>query len=82
MHSAMSFAFLFFVIPVKTGIQEVSEITGYRPTRLCRNVIAREGNDRSNLISSRIHKITTTPERRLVMTKKNCDTICYAGMTK
>ncbi len=34
--------------------------------RLCRNVIAREGNDRSNLISSRIHKITTTPARRLV----------------
>ena len=72
-----------------TGIQTSSPrrrgtipyITGPRPSRLCHNVIAREGNDRSNLISSRIHKITTTPERRLVMTKKNYDTVCFAGVT-
>ena len=50
-----------------------------RPIRLCRNLIAREGNDRSNLISSRIHEITTTPERRLVMTKKNCDRVSGGG---
>jgi hypothetical protein len=35
---------------------------------ICRNVIAREWNDRSKLISDYINKITTTPERRLVMT--------------
>jgi hypothetical protein len=36
---------------------------------LCHIVIERESNDRSNLVSCRIYEITTTPERRLVMTK-------------
>ena len=58
----------------RPGIQEqrnwfpafAGTMSGFPPSRSCRNVIAREGNDRSNLISSRIHEITTTPERRLV----------------
>ena len=61
---------------------------GYsREGRLCRNVIAREGNDRSNLISSRIHEITTTPERRLVTCdlkgydKEELRHNLFAGMT-
>ena len=67
----------------RPGIQEqrnwfpafAGTMSGFPPSRSCRHVIARDGNDRSNLISSRIHEITTTPERRLVMTKKNYDTI-------
>ncbi len=35
-------------------------------------------SDRSNPISYRTHEITTTPERRLVMTNKNCDTVWKA----
>ena len=40
--------------------------------RLCHDVFARESHDRSNLVSCRIHEITTTPERRLIMTNVNC----------
>ena len=58
----------------RPGIQEqrnwfpafAGTMSGFPPSRSCRHVIARDGNDRSNLISSRIHEITTTPERRLV----------------
>ena len=48
------------------------------PRRDC--VIARERGDRSNLISCRTHGITTTPERRHVMTKEDCDTVSKAGI--
>ena len=39
------------VIPAKAGIQETIDNTGFRSSRLCRNVFAREYNDRSNLVS-------------------------------
>ena len=48
--------------------------------RLLYNVIARKCNDRSNLVNYPWYEITTTPERRLVMTKVDYDTVLNAGI--
>lgn len=37
--------------------------------------LRRSNSDWSNLLSSRIHEIATTPERRLAMTILHCDTV-------
>ena len=56
--------------------------TGYRPTRLCHNVFARESNDRRNLVSNRHHRDCHVHCRELAMTNEDYDTVSYAGMTK